>query len=253
MKANNSLRLIYIVILCVVLFAGRHRRQRLYLVCVVDLSSSIEVDARAEAFAALRAIFTDRRLQRGDTVVVVPITNDTATEAQGQVLRFEIGEQRAAYDADLRRLAVEVEHALGEMQSESAARPSTQSDVLGAISLAEEEIRRGNGSERKILIILGDLLHDTASCKFTTSPQLATDEAARRYAASLAEGQTRTLEGTQVYLGLLRSTELRRVSQARRTAIQSFWTEYLQRAGASSVSIATDGPGQLAQAVKPLR
>jgi hypothetical protein len=250
MNVRSSLRFIGIALLCVALFSNCGGAPHLRLVCVVDLSSSIESDARAEAFVAFQKIFAEHRLRRGDTVIIVPVTNDTATEAQGRVLRFEISERRAAYDSDLKKLAAEVERAIETMQSESASRPATRSDILGAINLAEEEISKGQKGERKVIVVLSDMINDTPSCNFNTSPLLASEEAARRYAASLSEGRARSLEGSRVYLGLLRSSDLKKVPQARRNAIQSFWTEYLQRAGATSVSITTDGPSQLAEAVR---
>ena len=253
MNVRASLRFVCVALSCAALLVGCGGGPRLRLVCVVDLSSSIEPDARAEAFAALRQVFAERRLRRGDAVVVVPVTNDSATEAQGHVLRFEIGERRAAYDADLRNLAAEVERATGAMQSESASRPSTRSDIIGAINLAEEEMAKGHEGERKVLVVLSDMINDTPLCNFNTSPQLSSDDAARRYAASLAEGRGRALEGARVYMGLLRSGDLKRVPQARRGAIQSFWDEYLRRAGAASVSTTTDGPSQLAEAVRQSR
>jgi hypothetical protein len=250
MTTQSYLRFLFIMLLCVALLSSCGGNPHLRLVCVVDLSSSIETDARAEAFSAFQKIFAEHRLRRGDTVEIIPVTNDTATEAQGRVLRFEISERRAAYDADLKNLAAEVEREIGAMQSQSASRPATRSDIIGAINLAEEEIVKGQKGERKIIVVLSDMINDTPSCNFNTSPQLASDEAARHYAASLAEGRPRSLEGTRVYLGLLRSSDLKKVPQSRRSAIQSFWTEYLQRAGAASVSITTDGPSQLAEAVQ---
>jgi hypothetical protein len=250
MKACTSLRILSAALLCVALLSSCGVDRHLLLVCVVDLSSSIETDARAEAFKAFQKIFAEHRLRRGDTVLIVPVTSDSATEAQGRVLRFGISERRAAYDSDLKNLAAEVDRAIGAMQSEAASRPATRSDIIGAINVAEEEIGRGQKSERKVMIVLSDMINDTPASNFNTSPHLASDEVARRYAASLAEGRSRTLEGSRVYLGLLRSSDLKKVPQARRNAIQSFWTEYLQRAGASSVSITTDGPSQVAEAIR---
>jgi hypothetical protein len=249
MMIKASLSLVGMLLVGGLLLTGCHREQHLRLVCVVDLSSSIEADARADAFAALREVFAQHRLHRGDTLIIVPVTNDSTTEAQGHVLRFEVSENRAAYDSDLKLLAVRVEKELTAIQAEAAAHPALHSDILGAVGLAQEELAKGPLGERKVIVVLSDLINDTPGINFTTAPQLANAEAAERYAASLADGRAGSLDGTAVALGLLRSSELKKVSDPRRQAITAFWTAYLKHSGAVSVTFATDGPSQLAQSV----
>jgi hypothetical protein len=50
-----------------------------------------------------------------------------------------------------------------------------------------------------------------------------------------------------VYLGLLRSTDLKNMSPQRREGVETFWLEYFKQAGAKAVSLSSDGPGQLAK------
>jgi hypothetical protein len=251
MNISTCMRVALAAVLCAALLVGCGGDPRLRIVCVIDLSSSIEADARAQAFSALQEMFAERRLRRGDAVVVIPVTNDSAAEAQGHVLRFEVSEKRSAYDSDLKGLLAEVSRSLDAMRDESAARPSAHSDYFGAVRLAEEEVARGaKRGDKKVVVLLGDFIQDTPSCDFGSSPQLASDDDARRYASSLTEGHDRGFDGAKVYLGLLRSVDLKRMPQGRRDAIQAFWRAYFQREGASSVSVATDGPRQLAVAAQ---
>jgi hypothetical protein len=253
-----AMRFFCVVVLCGILFAGCGGAPHLRLVCVIDLSSSIEPDARAEAFAALQKLFAEHHLRRGDSVIIIPVTNDSMTEAQGHILRFEVSESRAAYDSDLKKLAEEVGRAINSLKSDSDARPTKHSDIIGAVKMALEEVNRERAKDDDkddimAVVLLSDFVHDTPSCNFGNSPQFVSEDAARRYAASLTEGGLRITQGTKVYMGLLRSSELRKIPQTRRDAIQAFWGEYLQRAGAASVSLSIDGPTQLVEATQVSR
>jgi len=241
--------LVVVLCLCLCLFSGCGPKRGLHLVYIIDLSSSIEPEARAEAFRVLQQVFERQQLERGDTISVVPVTGDALADGQGRVLRFVISERRAAYDADLRRIAREAVSRLQEMQSASEAQPFTKSDILGALNVAVEEFAGVEDGERRAIVILSDLAQDDARFNFSTSPLLANERSARELAASLTQGREQMLRETAVYFGLLRSTDMRRMTAARREAVQAFWLEYCRRANASSVSIATDGPAQLTQAL----
>lgn len=241
--------LVVVLCLCLCLFSGCGPKNNLHLVYIIDLSSSIEPEARAEAFSAMQQVFERQQLERGDTISIVPVTGDALADGQGRVLRFVISERRAAYDADLRRIAREAISRLQEMQSASAAQPYTKSDILGALNTAVEEFANAEDGERKVIVVLSDLAQDDARCNFSRSPHMANERVAREFAATLVQGREQMLSGTAIYFGLLRSTDMRQMTVARREAVQAFWVEYCRRANAASVSIATDGPAQLTQAL----
>src|SRR6185295_14430573 len=121
-------------------YLGCRRREvePLQLICIVDLTASVDQKAQAESFTALEAIFI--KLKRGDTITLIPITGDSLTEAQGHVLRFHLNEKREAYDADLRRLAKEAQKKLQTIKEQAVAKPYMRSDILGAVTLAVEEL-----------------------------------------------------------------------------------------------------------------
>ncbi|HEY9230869.1 MAG TPA: hypothetical protein VIS78_01955, partial [Blastocatellia bacterium] len=92
----------------------RERREPLCLVCIIDLTRSIEAESQREAFDALQA--TLKELRRGDAVAIIPITGDAMTEAQGRVIRLQLSDRREAYDEDLRRFAAEVAERLQRLR-----------------------------------------------------------------------------------------------------------------------------------------
>jgi hypothetical protein len=235
------------LLLLEVLCLGCRRREikLLQLICIVDLTASIDPKAQGESFAALEAIFL--KLKRGDTVTLIPITGDSLTEAQGHVLRFHLSEKREAYDADLKRLAEEAQKKLQRIKEQATAKPYMRSDILGAAALAGEELSMTPAKARKIVVILSDFIQDDAQHNFNRDSRLASDQSGKRLAKTLAQPHEHTFQETTVYMGLLRSSDLKSLPQGRRSAIRTFWTEYFSLEGAESVHFTSDGPGQLAQ------
>lgn len=233
------------LVLCslLVISCSRSKHQRLALAYVIDITASVEKDAIKQAFAALEPLIKSKILKRGDSIVIIPITGDTLTETQGKILRLRLPENRAAYDSDLTQLASEVEEKLKQMQSEATANPYQHSDIVGAAELAADELSNEGGNVRKIIVILSDLIQDDSRFNFNTSMDLANDQSAVVLAKKLSARRNKAeLAGTTIYLGLLRSRDLKGMSNNRREAVQTFWQEYFKASGAESVSIAIDGP-----------
>ena len=229
----------------------RERREPLCLVCIIDLTRSIEAESQREAFDAIQA--TLKELRRGDAVAIIPITGDALTEAQGRVIRLQLSDRREAYDEDLRRFAAEVAERLQRLRDEAASKPYNRSDVLGAARLAGEEMANARPNACRAIVLLSDFLQDDAQYNFRRDVRLASDETAAKFADSAARNQPRTLQNSAVLLGFLRSVDLKGLPQTRRAALQAFWREFFTQQGAASVRSATDGAGQMVTFVRQQR
>jgi hypothetical protein len=213
------------------------------LICIVDVTASIDPVAQAEAMTALQTAL--RQLQRGDSLVVIPVTSDAATPSAGRVLRFRLSEKRAAYDADRQTLATEAMEKLKALQQEAQAHPPQHSDILGALQQAAEEMAQAKG--KIVIVVLSDLVQDTPSLHFRSDPHLQNEAAAVPFAAHLTQQKTLHWQGKRVFVGLLRSRDWQGLAEPRRAALRTFWTEFFKRGGASEVTVVTDGPGLLPQ------
>jgi len=209
---------------------------------VIDESKSVPDDARAEAHTAVET--NVGQLKRGDELIIIPLTGDAAIEAPGKVQRVRISTSRKAYDADLKQTRTAVRSILDKLREESSIHPYLRTDLLGSIRLAEEERRPG---ENFMLAIISDMINDTPSINFMNHPALGREETARTFADELMKGHQTAWEGARIFLGQLRSNDLKKLGTERREAIRAFWIEYFRAGGAVDVVFATDGPGQLAE------
>src|ERR1035441_6531262 len=99
MTTINAIR--YVAIAVLFLLTGCSHRVPQATVEVIDTSRSIT--PRAEK-AALDAVQNQiGRMQRGDVLVLIPITGDAANDAGVRVLRLSAPTERETYDTDLRR------------------------------------------------------------------------------------------------------------------------------------------------------
>lgn len=252
MKNHSTIKVVTALLVSALISTGcmRSKNKPLSVVFVIDMTASTHSEGRAEAFKAIQSWFEQKRLRRGDRVTVIPVTGDAWTESQGKILRFTLSERREAYDGDLKRLGVEVLNSMERMEREAAESPYKFTDILGAVQLGAEELQRDGGDVRKVLVVLSDLVQDDAQAKFKTASYLADKKTAQDHARKVAAASPRSFQGGLVYLGLLRSTDLKSMSQGRREALQVFWSEYFRQAGAREVITATDGPGHMERLLK---
>jgi hypothetical protein len=216
-----------------------------FFVVVLDLTASTDPEGRAVAFEAMQAWFSQKRVHRGDMMVIIPITNDALTQTQGNVLRFQVSERREAYDEDMRILASQVKDSLNRMEEKAAQNPYLYSDVLGALRLASEELTRQRCTCHKTLIVLSDFIQDDKQANFKITPELNNNRTAELYARQLAAAHPFHLDAQVVYLGWLRSKDLTNMASSRRDALEAFWDEYFRGQGVPELVKATDGPGGL--------
>jgi len=175
-------------------------------------------------------------------LIVVPLTGDTENESSGRVLRIEISAKREVYDEDLRREAAEARKSLEQMAERAMNTPSGQTDLLGALAVAGEELSGVPRNHRRFVIVLSDFIQDDGQFNFERDRKLADPATAKALAAKLAAREGRPLEGVRVFLGYLRSHDLGALGRERRAAIRTFWLEYVKRLGATPWCVA-DGPG----------
>ncbi len=225
------------VIWCVIVWPATPHSKHVF---VIDESKSVPDDARAEAHTAVERNVS--HLKRGDEIVLIPLTGDAAIEAPGKVQRVRISTTRSAYDTDLKKANANVRTILEKLRYESSVHPYLRTDLLGSISLAAEERRPG---ETFTLAVISDMINDTPTLNFMTHPSLASAESARKFADEFMLDHPKTWEGARIFLGQLRSNDLKKLRAERREAIRAFWLQFFRAGGATEVTFATDGPGQL--------
>jgi len=224
------------------------KKKPVQLICITDLTASVEPQAQAECFAALQSAF--KQLQRGSSLTIIPVTSDAAAQSSGRGLRFQVSEKREVYDADLKRLAREVTEKTQAMRDEAAVNPFLRSDLLGALKQAEEEMAQGGAGAIPALVILSDFVQDDAALRFKADGRLKDEAAAVEFAHKTAGERRLKLRNARIFLGSVRSRDLQDLSAERRAAIRAFWREFLMRSGAGLVEEATDGPGLMARFVQ---
>ena len=95
------IRLLAVLYLAAAIFAfgGCRRRPAAHIVCLIDISRSIDPQSVRGAFTAADR-FVDR-MGRGDELDLVPITGDARNELGGHVLHLRAPAERQPFDSDL--------------------------------------------------------------------------------------------------------------------------------------------------------
>jgi hypothetical protein len=236
-------RLISVISVFAFALGGCSRRVPNVTVVLVDPSGSVTALARKDEFAAVAALIP--RMRRGDSLIVIPITNDEAADIQGRILRLQAPVRREAYDADLRRFRADAGRQYAAFAADLLAHPGERTDILGALDVARQEFGAMPRSDRRRLIVLSDFLEDDGQYRFTTDADLATTAIARRLGERLRQQHDFALQNVHVRLGALESSDFARLDSARRSAVRAFWSEYFARTG-ERTDIEFDGTGMLA-------
>lgn len=214
---------------------------------LTDLTESVSAEAKAKSFETVKT--RAKRLKRGDSLTVIPLSADAQIEASGKVLHLEVGEKRELADADLDEFFARAEAQLNRMQA--GAKNYQQSDVLGALRVAREEIAMIDKKKKRVVVaVLSDMIHSTKEVRFESDARLARIETARKYAADAGGNPSDVFAESEIYLGFLESSDMRRMPVERREAVREFWREYFDRNGAKRLRFATDGTGQLEKFVE---
>jgi len=206
------------------LMAGCNHHAPQATVEVID--TSLSITPRAEK-AALDAVQNQiAHLQRGDRLVLIPITGDAANDAGGRILRLSAPTRRETYDADLRRFQDQARMQFAAWVA-SLDPHQSRTDILGALDAARQEFAAiPAGAERRLLII-SDFLEDESSYSFASAPQLASAARARALALTLRSERGFALPGVPICLGRVESSDFAPLTPQRKEAVQAFWISYL--------------------------
>jgi hypothetical protein len=220
--------------------------QRIPDATVMLVDTSLSITPRAEK-AALDAVQTQiAHMQRGDQLVLIPITGNAANDAGGRVLRLTAPTRRETYDTDLRRFQ---EQALKRFAAWKAPlnERQFQTDILGALDTARQELVSLPKESNHRLAVVSDFIEDDGTYRFVSADSLANPARARRLAVRLREQHGFTLQGVPLCLGRLESSDFAPLSAQRKDTVQAFWTAYFA-AGGDPIAIRYDGTGMLADA-----
>lgn len=232
----------YATIAALLLLAGCSHRVPRATVEVID--TSLSITPRAEK-AALDAVQNQiGHMQRGDRLILIPITGDAANDAGGRVLRLSAPTERETYDTDLRRFQVTARKQFSAWVA-SLDPHQSRTDILGALDAARQEFALLPKKSNRNLIVVSDFLEDDCTYRFVSTGSLTSPARARQLAAHLREQHGFTLQGVNLCLGRLESSEFAPLSAQRKEAVQAFWTAYLA-AGGEPAEIQFDGTGILA-------
>jgi hypothetical protein len=209
---------------------------------LIDTSLSITSQAEKAALDAVRGQIL--RMDRGDTLVLIPITGNAENDAGGRILRLQAPTKRESYDADLRRFR---DAAQKQFTAWAAALgpERCRTDILGSLDAARQELAATPKGSAQLLIVASDFLEDDDQLRFATDQHLANAAGARIIAARLRSERPVELHGTAMCLGRLESVQFESLSPSRREAIRVFWIAYLAQQGRTP-DIQFDGLGMLA-------
>jgi hypothetical protein len=209
---------------------------------VVDTSLSITPRAEKALLDAVQNQIT--HMQRGDTLVVIPITGDAANDTGGHVLRLSAPTRRETYDADLRRFHEQARKQFAEWTA-SYDQHQSRTDILGALDVAQQELALLPKESNPKLVVVSDFLEDDGTYRFVSAGELATPERARELGARLREQHGFTTRPVSLCIGRLESKDFARLLVERKEAVAAFWVAYLTT-GSDHTQIQFDGTGLLA-------
>ncbi len=207
------------------------------------LDTSMSITPRAEHAAENAIADQISRIGRGDRLILIPITGDAQNDAGGKILRLVAPTERQAYDNDLRQFQADAKKRYTAWAA-SLNSHQMQTDILGTLDLARQELAAMPKDSDRRLIILSDFLEDEPSYRFVSSPQLTSAPRARALAATLRPERAFALRSIPVCLGRLESRDFAPLSPQRKEAVQAFWIEYL-RDESNVPDVRFDGTGLL--------
>jgi len=232
----------YAAIAMLMLLAACSHRVPQGTVEVIDTSLSITPRAEKAALDAVQEQIA--HMQRGDQLVIIPITGDAANDAGGRVLRLSAPTQRETYDTDLHRFQEQAGKQFATWAA-SLDKHQSRTDIFGALDAARQEFALLPNGMNRNLVVVTDFLEDDGTYRFVSASSLTNPARARELAARLREQHGFMLQGVPLCLGRLESSDFAPLTAQRKEAVQSFWTAYFA-AGGEPAEIQFDGTGILA-------
>ncbi|MDR3725133.1 MAG: hypothetical protein P4K83_11685 [Terracidiphilus sp.] len=235
----KSIRFVLLVVLCLLMACKYHTPST----TVIVLDTSLSITPRAGQAAIGERIL---HLDRGDRIILVPITNDARNDTGGRILRLQAPTARESYDADLKRFRI---GARKQFAAWGASLDTHQShtDILGALDVALQEFIVLPKETNRRLIVVSDFIEDDGLHDFVRDKGLADPASSRTIAARLRTERSFTLPGVPICLGRLESNDFVQLTEERKAAVQVFWDEYLSDVGHTPL-VHFDGAGLLADA-----
>jgi hypothetical protein len=184
-----------------------------------------------------------RYAARRDRLIFIPITGDAQNDTGGRILRLAAPSVRETYDADLLRFRDEAKKQFTAWV-ESLSPLQRQTDILGSLDTARQELSALPQGGNRRLIVVSDFLEDEGSYRFVSSPALAAPGHARQLALRLRGEHGFSLHGVPACLGRLESSDFASLTPERKEAVKTFWTMYLMDAD-QRPEIRIDGTGML--------
>lgn len=237
--------LMTVVIIAVLLFCVSCKQMvHAEQIVVPDASASIEPEG-AEAMWNVMTVLA-LNLQRGDSLIAMPITGDAGNDLSGRTLRETAPEmrERQAFDEDLKTAREKAAKDIAEMRNRFRTEQGAHTDLLGTFRVISEKVRSIPEGHRAVVVVLSDFIQDDVQFNFKSTSQLESSEKARAFALDLARSIHCPLSGVPVYLGYVPSKDLAGLKHLRRQAIEEFWLTFLSAQGAK-VTIETDGLGSV--------
>jgi hypothetical protein len=181
MTPINAVR--YATIAALFLLAGCSRHTPSATVEVIDTSLSITPRAEKAALDAAQAQIG--HMQRGDILILIPITGDAANDAGGRALRLSAPTERETYDVDLRRFHVTAEKQFADWVA-SLDKHQSRTDILGALDAARQELSVLPKESNRRLIVVSDFLEDDGTYNPASLPRVSASSMASRCKACLS-------------------------------------------------------------------
>lgn len=237
----NRFRLIAVLPLTCLLACTHHAPNA--TVELIDTSLSITPQAEEATLNAVKGQIV--HMQRGDLLILIPITGNAENDAGGRILRLQAPTQRETYDTDLRRFRDDAQKRFAAWAATLGAEPC-RTDILGSLDAARQELAATPKDDARRLIVVSDFLEDDGQFNFATARALANPRAAHELASHLRGLHLFAVDGAQVCLGRLESVQFEALSPSRKDAIRAFWMTYLSQAGRTP-DVQLDGVGMLTE------
>jgi hypothetical protein len=207
------------------------------------IDTSLSITPRAEK-AALDAVEVQiGHMQRGDILILIPITGDAANDTGGRILRLSAPIARESYDTDLRRFQEQSKKQFAAWTA-SLDQDQSRTDILGALDAARQEFAFLPKESNRKLVVVSDFLEDDGTYRFVSAGSLASPARAPELALRLREQHGFKVQGVSLCLGRLESSEFASLSVQRKAAVQAFWTAYFAETG-ETAEIQFDGTSVL--------
>lgn len=187
-------------------------------IALLDISASIYPEEVDREFTEMQHLAS--HLDRGDELILIPITGNARNDTPGRIVRLLAPLQRSSFDTDLATFHNQANTDIAAMKAWAKQNLSPKTDILGTLAVAQEEDGAKPSSTK--LIIMSDFLEDDGETKFSTEPALASTELAIHFADQVHR-KLRMHSWAEIETHVLRSPDAAALPAQRMRAIDAFW------------------------------